>query len=217
MAAPGLPHERSGYAAPKRVFPALLTIPHAQTHRRRRGSNVFEPKRTRRVTLLTMRLAGVSWAALASVVVSLLPTKSALSQTQLLEARDGAFRTNIILNEALEAPAMIDTGSSSLAICAPLALELHLSLGEPVELETSNGRILAHRVQLGSMRIGRIILRDVAAVIHPPTSSCTEVLVGLSVLKMLRTMILRGNNLKLVGGKSEPSGKRLRRARSSKS
>jgi aspartyl protease family protein len=98
---------------------------------------------------------------------------------------------------------MIDTGASSLVICEAMALELNLPPGAPVELLTSGGTIVGRRVCLTSISIGRIVVRNVVAVVHP-TGACTEVLVGLSVLKELRTVVLRGQRLRLVGDKAGP-------------
>ena len=116
-------------------------------------------------------------------IVLLLAATPAFAQTVLLEARDGVFRTPIMLNNKIVAPAMIDTGASSLGICEAIALELNLSSGAPVAVETSGGTIIARRIQLTSIRIGRILVRDVAAIVYPDAPWCTEVLVGLSALK----------------------------------
>jgi clan AA aspartic protease (TIGR02281 family) len=84
------------------------------------------------------------------------------------------------------------------AICSKMAQDLGLPLGAPVELETVNGTTIAPRVLISTLQIGRIIVTEVEGIVdnHP---SCTEVLVGLSLLAKLQKVILTGTTLKLVG------------------
>jgi aspartyl protease family protein len=153
-------------------------------------------------------------ALMAFAIVLLAAAAPAFAQTVLLEARDGVFRTPIMLNDKIIAPAMIDTGASSLGICATMAWELNLSSGVPVAVETPGGTIVAHRIRLTSVRIGSIVVRDVVAVVYPATPDCTEALVGVSVLKKLHTMILRGHRLWLIGNKAGAFEERAARRRS---
>lgn len=81
----------------------------------------------------------------AIVITACLAPSTIFAQTVRLEAPDDTFRTAITLNEKVVTRAIIDTGASSLGLCANTALELQLPLGAPVNLETSGGKVLAHR------------------------------------------------------------------------
>lgn len=108
------------------------------------------------------------------------------------------FRTELVLNGKITAGGMIDSGSTFVAICAKMAQDLGLPLGAPVEVETVNGTTTAPRVLLQTVQIGRIVVTDVQGVVDTH-ASCTEVLVGLSLLAKLHKVILAGTTLKLVG------------------
>jgi clan AA aspartic protease (TIGR02281 family) len=133
------------------------------------------------------------------VLAVVFTASSAVGQTVSLLADEGQFRTQIIINDEIAVAALIDTGATSLGICASTAEELRLAPGPSLELETSGGRLLAHRVRLSLIRIGPIVVHDVAAVVHPATPWCGESLVGLSLLRRLRMVILAGDRLTLVG------------------
>jgi clan AA aspartic protease (TIGR02281 family) len=117
----------------------------------------------------------------------------------VLKSAEGLFHTRVVLNNSLYAPAIIDTGSSSVGICSPMAERLQLLPLANVAIETAGGTLIGQRVLLQSVKIGSIILHDVAAVVHPPGQWCTEVLIGLSGLKKLSAMMLRGQRLTLFG------------------
>jgi hypothetical protein len=65
-------------------------------------------------------------------------------------------------------------------------------------LETLNGSTMAHNVQIDSIRFGTIEIRNVAAVVHGGSLSCDEVLVGMSVLRRLRRLVMEGDRLTLI-------------------
>jgi len=135
------------------------------------------------------------------VIAALLPHWSpAKAETVLLQtASKSLFRTDVVLNEKLLVRGLIDTGSSSLGICASMAESLGIILGPPIGLQTANGNLIAHRARLQSVRIGRVTLREVDAVVHPANSSCQEALIGMSFLRRLRALVIRGDTLQLVG------------------
>jgi clan AA aspartic protease (TIGR02281 family) len=110
------------------------------------------------------------------------------------------FRTEVVLNERVAARALIDTGATYLSLCASTARSLGLSLGSSVALVTANGTIWARFSTVDSIRIGRIVVRSVTAVVKMGDAPCGEgVLVGMSVLQKLDSMMLKDGVLTLFG------------------
>lgn len=95
---------------------------------------------------------------------------------------------------------LLDTGATAVAIPEALARKLGLERGAPITLSTANGRATGHRTRLDSLRLGDIVLRDVAALIAPGMDG-DEVLLGMSALKQLEfsqkggTLVLRQSTL----------------------
>ena len=114
--------------------------------------------------------------ALAMSLAMLLPASPAWPQTITLEADDGLFRRDIVLNGKVVVRAVIDTGSSSVGLCADMVDNLDLPPGTAVEIETPGGTIIAQRTRLTSIAVGRIVLHDVAAVVHPRSPWCEALL-----------------------------------------
>ena len=115
------------------------------------------------------------------------------------------FRTEVVLNERIQVRGLIDTGAHSFGICAIMAANLGLPLGATVKLETSNGTVIGHRVHIPSVRIGPVIRHDVAAVVYPPNVPCEEALVGMSFLRRLSEIVIRGDTLELIGDEAGSS------------
>ena len=90
---------------------------------------------------------------------------------------------------------MLDTGASDVSIPAPLANHLGLQRGPATTYDTANGRIEAYRTELDEVRLGGIVLRQVAASINPGMAD-DEVLLGMSFLKHLE-FTQRGDTLTL--------------------
>ena len=93
---------------------------------------------------------------------------------------------------------MVDTGATQVAIPQRLAQRLELSRGQPVTLDTANGRSQGWRTRLPSLQLGDIRLTDVPALIAPGMEG-DEVLLGMSALRQLDftqqdgTLVLRQN------------------------
>ena len=122
----------------------------------------------------------------------------ATAQTVTVQAHHNMFLANVVLNNHVNLPALIDTGASYLSMCHAAAKMLRLELGDSVLLRTANGIITARRAMVGSVRIGAIEVRDVAAVVKADGSPCDEeLLVGMSVLSKLH-VTLDGQTLILV-------------------
>jgi clan AA aspartic protease (TIGR02281 family) len=121
------------------------------------------------------------------------------AETVILTTTDyRPFRTELLLHGRITAVGVIDSGSTFVAICEKMARDLGLPLGAPVELRTVNGTTSAPRVRLQTVQIGRIVVTDVEGVVDTH-ASCTEALVGLSLMGKLYKVILTGTTLKLVG------------------
>ncbi|WP_442964755.1 retropepsin-like aspartic protease family protein [Pseudomonas sp. GOM7] len=95
---------------------------------------------------------------------------------------------------------LLDTGATAVAIPETLARRLGLKRGAPITLSTANGRTTGHRTRLDNLRLGDILLHDVAALIAPGMDG-DEVLLGMSALKQLEftqkggTLVLRQSTL----------------------
>jgi aspartyl protease family protein len=79
---------------------------------------------------------------------------------------------------------LLDTGASDVALSTRLARQLRLPQGVPVTLVTANGQTLGYRTRLDSVRLGGIVLHDVAATFSDGVEADT-VLLGMSFLKRL--------------------------------
>ena len=90
---------------------------------------------------------------------------------------------------------MLDTGASDVSIPATVAQRLGLERGPTTTYYTANGPITAYRTTLAEVRLGGIVLRDVAASINPAVQD-DEVLLGMSFLKHLE-FTQRGDTLTL--------------------
>jgi clan AA aspartic protease (TIGR02281 family) len=105
--------------------------------------------------------------------------------------RHNTFRTEVTLNNRVTAPALIDTGASSLSMCSATANALRLKLGNSIWLTTSNGTIPARLANVASVRIGPIEVRNVEAVVKAGGSRCDDgLLVGMSVLRKLHVSLV---------------------------
>jgi aspartyl protease family protein len=90
---------------------------------------------------------------------------------------------------------ILDTGASDVSIPAGVAQRLGLQRGPTTTYHTANGPITAYRTELGEVRLGGIVLRDIAASINPAVRD-NEVLLGMSFLKHLE-FTQRGDTLTL--------------------
>jgi len=118
------------------------------------------------------------------------------------------LRVGIVLNNRVRVRALIDTGASTFVLCEVTAKALNLKRGAPVDLITPAGRIPGHYTTIAALHIGLIKLSDMRAVVQPDSEGC-ETLLGLSVLRKLRAVILANEVLTLVGHPPR-SGRRKR-------
>lgn len=79
---------------------------------------------------------------------------------------------------------LVDTGATSVALSSRLARELGLKRGRAMQVNTANGVAPAFETRLASVRLGAIVVHDVAAVFSDGMLDNT-VLLGMSFLKHL--------------------------------
>jgi aspartyl protease family protein len=96
---------------------------------------------------------------------------------------------------AVEVQLMLDTGATAVAIPGAMAADLGLERGREIIVDTANGRAMAYLTTLREVRLGDIVMRDVAATITPGMEG-NEVLLGMSFLKHLE-LVQRGRELTL--------------------
>jgi clan AA aspartic protease (TIGR02281 family) len=153
-----------------------------------------------RLSRLQRRILNSLYAAL-----SLLPLIANAQTIVTSRAGDhGTFRLPVTLNNRVRLLGLVDTGATSVQLCADTAKLLALELGVDIDLNTANGRITGHRVRIDSLAIGTIVVRDVASVVHPTDANCDEILIGMSALRKLRILVLKGDRLILIGRPLSP-------------
>ncbi len=64
---------------------------------------------------------------------------------------------------------MVDTGATGVGISEAEARRINLKFeqGQPVQINTANGSVLGHLIKLASVRIGDVVVYDVAATVSP--------------------------------------------------
>jgi clan AA aspartic protease (TIGR02281 family) len=141
----------------------------------------------------------VKFGAMVCFGLAMLQASSVAAETVMLRAQRDLFRTEVILNHRHRVRALIDTGATHIFLCAHLGRDLGLVLGDAVRLATTSGDIEARRTSLSSVRIGDIELRDVIGVVETQDTGCTEIIIGMTLLRRLRALIITGDTLVLVG------------------
>lgn len=79
---------------------------------------------------------------------------------------------------------MLDTGATNVSIPEHIAEQLHLEKMRSYYVQTANGSVKVYQTQLSELRIGDILLYNVAAHINPGFKS-NEILLGMSALKQV--------------------------------
>lgn len=88
---------------------------------------------------------------------------------------------------------LLDTGATQVSLSTELARRIGLKLGQPVQVQTAAGPAAAYQTRLGSVKMGAIEMRDVAALATEGMEP-GMVLLGMNFLKRL-DMIQRGDRL----------------------
>ncbi len=77
---------------------------------------------------------------------------------------------------------LLDTGATFVAVPQKYAGRYGLQKGREIMISTANGRTTAYTTVIKQLIIGKIVLQNVKAVIHP---NLEEILLGMSALKEL--------------------------------
>jgi aspartyl protease family protein len=112
--------------------------------------------------------------------------------------RSGHYRTTVTLN-GRTLPVVVDTGATVIALRHEDARNLGLVSAADrydVPVQTANGVLKAKRLQLASVRLGGIVVRDVDAM-AVPEGALAESLLGMSFLGRLHRMEASGGRLVL--------------------
>ncbi|WP_019561967.1 MULTISPECIES: retropepsin-like aspartic protease [Caldimonas] len=90
------------------------------------------------------------------------------SRIVLSASSGGHFRAQGSINGRV-AQFLVDTGATTVALDRAQAQRLGVDLGQaaPTQVQTANGVTVAHRVTLGSLRVGDVELREVEALVVP--------------------------------------------------
>lgn len=91
---------------------------------------------------------------------------------------------------------LLDTGATQVSIPQHIANQLGLKKQRSYFVETANGTVKVYKTVLQELRIGEIILYNVAAHINPGYKS-NEILLGMSALKQIEFR-QKGKNLTLI-------------------
>lgn len=106
-----------------------------------------------------------------------------INEVILKANRQGHFITPGFINNQ-KVNLMLDTGATTVAIPAQLAMKLGLHKGQSYMVSTANGRTRAYATKLNSLTIGTITLYDVTASITEGFTG-NQILLGMSALKQL--------------------------------
>ncbi|MBM7851667.1 aspartyl protease family protein [Methylopila capsulata] len=129
------------------------------------------------------------------------PTAPAASDGGVLTLRagpDGHYRTEALIS-GRRVPVLVDTGASVVALSYEQGQALGLVAGGDrfdVTVSTANGQVGAKRVVLRDVRLGSIIVRDVAALVLT-RGAMDGNLLGMSFLSRLRRMEANAGRLTL--------------------
>lgn len=112
----------------------------------------------------------------------------------LTRARDGHYYADGEIN-GKPVKFMLDTGATQIAMSQRLAIELGLSLGPAITLQTAAGPATGFPTRLARVRLGAIEMHDLGAVVSAKMSD-DSVLLGMNFLKRLE-MVQRADQLTL--------------------
>lgn len=125
----------------------------------------------------------------AAVAVSVAAPPAFGGEETIAPDRLGQFQTTIEI-DGQRLPAMVDTGASYLALPAEAADRLGirpLPADFKIPVSTANGRALVAKVNLSSVRLGGIEVRDVTALVSG-RGQLGQALIGMSFLSRLSSV-----------------------------
>lgn len=138
------------------------------------------------------------WLSLAGALFYFMNTKvnpntaEALTQSgEVVLQRDlsGHYRAEAFIN-GVKTPVMVDTGATDVAISQAFADKLGLHSINAVRTQTANGDTVSYMTRLNSVKLGGIIVHDVAASITPSLGD--EMLLGMSFLSRMDVRLYKG-------------------------
>ncbi len=122
------------------------------------------------------------------------------TETRIGMAEDGHFHAVASIN-GVRAPMLVDSGATMIALSVATAKAAGLDLNESafrVMIDTANGRVVARRVTIRSLKVGSATVIDIAAVVSEAFGD--QDIIGMNFLSQLaswrvegRTLILRPN------------------------
>lgn len=119
-------------------------------------------------------------------------------ETRIRMSPDGHFWIRARIG-AIEQRMLVDSGATVTALSTDTAAAAGLSVGDgivPVLLTTANGTIRAQQAQVGEMRLGNIVARDLPVVVSPAFGNVN--VVGMNFLSRLKSWRVEDNVLILV-------------------
>ena len=143
-------------------------------------------------------IAGIIWLALAGAIAYLMdgllnPNKSSTlgeADTVVLQrGLDGHYRAEALIN-GHKVDVLVDTGATGVAISQKLADKLGLQSRTAVRTATANGYSIAYMTRLGTVKLGGIEAKNVAALIVPGLED--DVLLGMSFLSRMDVRLYQG-------------------------
>ncbi|WP_156680517.1 retropepsin-like aspartic protease family protein [Sphingomonas profundi] len=113
-------------------------------------------------------------------------------------APDGHFWANVRFG-GIERRMLVDSGATFTAISSATAGEAGLAVRQepfPLLIRTANGTIAAQSSEIGEMRLGNIVARDLAVVVSPAFGETN--VIGMNFLSRLQSWRVEGRTLVLV-------------------
>jgi len=102
---------------------------------------------------------------------------------------DGHYRAEAIIN-GTKVDVLVDTGATGVAISQRVANKLGLESHSAIRTITANGDSVAYMTRLGSVKLGGVEAKDVAATIAPGLGG--DVLLGMSFLGRMDVRLYQG-------------------------
>jgi aspartyl protease family protein len=123
-----------------------------------------------------------------------MPPKPADSRTVVIKSENGSFAADVRVDGRDGIPFMVDTGAMQIAIRESDAARLGYRPGPgdyAIRIETANGEGRAAPIELSSVEVGDIMVRDVRALVVPDNALSVNLL-GMSFLSRVRWTQERG-------------------------
>jgi aspartyl protease family protein len=128
------------------------------------------------------------------------PSALSLGQTVVIAASArGQFETDATINGRI-IPVMVDTGATAVAISADAARRLGVVPAMAdfrIPVTTANGTVNAAPIMLDEVRVGRITVRDVQAIVVPGNALGGQSLLGMTFLSRLGSFAMADGKLTL--------------------